>query len=135
MFLSHYHNHHTPSLSRYFWQGNYGNKGFPANIAEHDDRYEVALSAPGLDKEKFHVSVDKNVLTIAFDAADEHADERDEAFTWKEFSHASFAREFILPKSVKIDEINAEYINGILTVNIPKDMEAIARQTRTISVQ
>ncbi|RKZ95790.1 MAG: Hsp20/alpha crystallin family protein, partial [Gammaproteobacteria bacterium] len=41
-----------------------------------------------------------------------------------ECSYGSFVRSFTLPQSVNVDDVEAEYNNGILNLTIPKSEEA-----------
>ena len=46
------------------------------NISETPDHFQVELAAPGLKKEDFKLSLDRNVLTIS---VEQHSDNRNEA--------------------------------------------------------
>ena len=99
---------------------NYGvNKVPNVNIYEGINEYKIELAAPGLVKEDFKIDLKKDNLSIwAEKKAEEGAIQKD--FTRKEFEYSSFARSFVLPEGVDADKINAEYLNGILTITIGK---------------
>ena len=46
----------------------------------------------------------------------------------------SFSRSFNLPQSVNKDMISAEYVNGLLTITIPKREEAKEKPARLIDI-
>ena len=105
-----------------------------ANIIENKDHYEVNLAAPGMKKEDFNIDVEGNVLTISAEK-EERKEEKDERYSRKEFSYASFSRSFTLPDWVNKDKIDASYENGLLKVNLPKTEEAKKLSSKHIAVK
>lgn len=51
----------------------------------------------------------------------------------KEYKHQSFKRSFIVDEKINVENINAKYINGILTVNLPKKQESNHTANKLIS--
>ena len=91
----------------------------PVNILETDSNYELHVVAPGLKKEDFKLSIDKNILTISF----EHKDETNEnAGKWirSEYHLQSFPRRFPLTDKVDAAAIAATYADGLLVISLPK---------------
>jgi HSP20 family protein len=103
------------------------------NIAEHEGGFAIELAVPGLKKEDFKISVDKNVLSISADVKKEEAAEA-KKYNKKEFSYVSFTRSFTLPETVDQAKIEAEYADGILTLTLAKKEEAKV-QTREIAIK
>jgi HSP20 family protein len=99
-----------------------GNK--PAvNIKENDKEFLLEVAAPGLKKEDFNISFEKDHLVIS---ASKKTEEKEESHQVKrtEFHFESFERSFLLPEErVDIDQINAKYQDGILKLVIPKKEE------------
>ena len=94
-----------------------------ANISESEDHYYVELAAPGLKKEEFKISLDRNVLSISVEQQNgSHDDQKN--YTKKEFSYTSFVRSFTLPDSANAESIEAAYIDGVLKIDIAKREEA-----------
>ncbi len=94
-----------------------------ANIIEFPDSFQLDLAAPGMKKDDFKIHLDNNVLTISSETENEKNDEG-KNYTRREFYYGSFSRSFTLPKSIDMEKINAEYINGVLKVVLPKKEEA-----------
>ena len=92
----------------------------PVNVQELDDRYEIFLVAPGLEREDFDISLVENVMTISVDKKE--TSEKDEGGTWKrkEFSAGGFRRKFELNEKIDLDSIKAKYGDGILQVTLSK---------------
>ncbi|MEJ5994492.1 Hsp20/alpha crystallin family protein [Pedobacter sp. Du54] len=95
------------------------------NIHETNEAYLIALAAPGLKKEDFRVSVERDTLTISSEQSREKA-AGEIVYNRKEFSYSSFTRAFTLPESADIDGIQANYSDGILNLTLPKKEEAKA---------
>ncbi|TDO19324.1 Hsp20/alpha crystallin family protein [Pedobacter duraquae] len=104
-----------------------------ANISESKDHYHVELAAPGLKKEDFKLSLERDLLNISVEQTSQNeATERN--FKKREFSYNSFVRSFTLPDSADENGIEAKYENGVLCINIPKREEAKV-QSRQIEIK
>lgn len=103
------------------------------NISESEGNYHIELAAPGLKKEDFKINLDKNVLSIS---AEQELEEKDEKknYSRREYSYNSFVRSFNLPDSVDQSNIEAQYQNGILKINVAKREEA-KYQSREIAIK
>lgn len=96
-----------------------------ANISESEDHYHVELAAPGLKKEDFKISLDRNVLNVTVENQSE-AESANKNFSKREFSYSSFVRSFTLPDSANAENIEAAYSDGVLKIDIGKREEAKA---------
>lgn len=140
--------HHAPAVSNFFddffgrdfmdfptrnWAKEF--KSTPAvNIRENDEAYELELAAPGMDKGDFNVELNENVLSIKAEKKEEHVEDKGR-FHRKEFNYSSFERDFTLPEGmVKEDKIEANYVDGVLKVVIPKKEQKEAKTSRLISI-
>ncbi|MBN2891348.1 MAG: Hsp20/alpha crystallin family protein [Bacteroidales bacterium] len=104
------------------------------NIVERAEDYFIELAAPGFKKEDFEIDLDNNVLTISSSKEEKQIEENDK-FTKREFSFNTFKRVFTLPDTADIDNIKAEYIDGILNVIISKKPEAQIQPKRKIDIK
>tara|TARA_R110002020_G_scaffold154714_2_gene334946 strand:+ start:102183 stop:102626 length:444 start_codon:yes stop_codon:yes gene_type:complete len=105
------------------------------NIVERDDSFEVAVAAPGKEKEDFNIELDNDVLTISAEERHENETADDKGrFTRREFSYSTFKRAFSLPESVESEKISANYLNGVLNISIPKKEEAKVQAKRLIEI-
>ncbi|QNN44833.1 Hsp20/alpha crystallin family protein [Pedobacter roseus] len=103
------------------------------NISESGEEYHIELAAPGLKKEDFRVSVERDILTISTEQRTESNNEG-KTYNRREYSYSAFTRSFTLPESADVDRIQASYTDGILKLNIPKKEEAKA-VSRQIEIQ
>ena len=103
------------------------------NIAETENQFHIELAVPGLSKEDFKISLDKNLLSVAAEKKAETSDEG-KKYSKKEYAYNSFVRSFTLPESADSLNIEAEYVDGILKLNIAKKEEA-KTQNREIAIK
>ncbi len=118
-----------------FYRNKGASKGMvpSANIRETENSFVLDLAVPGLSKEDFKINLDSNVLTVSSDVSEEN-EEANEMYTRREFYYNSFCRSFTLPKTIDLDNIKADYKEGILSVNLPKREEAKVAINREIAI-
>lgn len=112
----------------------------PVNIIETEKNYQLEVVAPGFEKTDFKVSVDQQLLTVAAEKKQEVKE--DGAVTnnnikkqiRNEYSFKSFKRSFTLDEKIDGTLIEAQYVNGVLTVNLPKK-EIVQQSAKEISIQ
>lgn len=105
----------------------------PVNIRETEKEYVLELVAPGLNKEDFKISLEKSILSVSFDKKEETVNET-EKFVRREYKQSSFKRSFTVDEKIDADAISAQYVNGILTLNLPKK-EEVKPATKQINIQ
>ncbi len=103
------------------------------NVKDEDKKFVVELAAPGMDKKDFKINLENNNLTISSEKKEEKT-EKNKNYTMREFSFNSFSRSFALPKNIKVDQIDANYKNGVLIISLPKKEEE-AKLSRQISIK
>jgi HSP20 family protein len=114
-------------------------KGFaPVNIKENDKSYILDVVAPGFEKADFKVNLDQNILTISVEKKNEVKEDsdsyRNEKQISKEYSYQAFKRSFTLDEKIDAAGIDAKYVNGVLTLNLPKK-EEVKTASKEISIQ
>lgn len=102
------------------------------NVLEKEDRFELEIAAPGLKKEEFRISLDNQMLTISAEVNEK--EESNAKYTRREFWFGSFERSFNLPKTINLDQIRADYKEGILRITLPKKEEAKVAINREIVI-
>jgi HSP20 family protein len=109
------------------------NKIPAVNIAETENEFHIELAVPGLKKDDFKISLDKNVLSVSAEKKTENVDES-KKYSKREYSYNSFVRSFTLPETADYAKIDAEYTDGVLKLNVAKKEEAKI-QSREIAVK
>jgi HSP20 family protein len=111
---------------------NVGQKGFvPVNVKETEKSYQLEVVAPGFEKTDFTVNLDQNLLTISAEKKDEVKEENQKQIR-REYSYRSFKRSFTLDEKIDATNIEASYINGVLTLNLPKKEVVKASATEIV---
>lgn len=107
---------------------------FPdANIIENGKDYEIELAVPGLERKDIKVEVENDTLIVSAEKEDEKKTE-EKNYRSREFSYNSFYRSFSLPENLKVDNINAEYHNGVLKITLPKKEVTVSKPLKQIKV-
>ena len=117
------------------WSGwtNYQTNLPKVNIVESNDDFRVEVAAPGLHKDDFQVELDNDTLVIQSMNNTESGD-NELNYRRKEFDYGVFKRSFHLPNTVEVENIQANYENGILRLVIPKKEEARKKPVKTIAI-
>ncbi|OCL26556.1 hypothetical protein U472_11235 [Orenia metallireducens] len=91
---------------------------FKTDIKEKEDSYILEAELPGLEKENIIIETEKDYLTIKVNKEENFEEEKDN-FLHRERRTGSYQRSFRF-NNVDIENIKAEYNNGILEINLPK---------------
>ena len=98
------------------------------NIIEDEEGLVLTADIPGASKESLDVNVEKGILTISAPA--QHTMPGTSAY--REFELANYYRQFSIPESLDHEKTHADFLNGILTLRIPK---AEVAKPKRISIQ
>jgi len=117
-----------------FFKDNQGKPSHGAvNIIEKENGYELQVFAPGFEKSDFNVKLDQQLLTISAGKKTEEKETKDKVLR-REYNVTSFKRTFTLDDKFNSDGIEAKYVNGILTLNLPRK-EEVKSASKEISIQ
>jgi HSP20 family protein len=105
----------------------------PVNVKEVENGYQLELVTPGFEKEDFKIALDKNLLTISAELKSETEDKAEKHLR-REYKFQSLKRSFTVDENIDTENIDAKYVNGILTVTLPKKAE-VKPATKQISIQ
>ena len=103
------------------------------DFVERNDAYEVHVDLPGMDEKDVEVKVAGGVLTIKGEKHEE-TEEKKKDFHLRERRFGSFERAFRVPETVDGEKIEATFKKGVLTVMLPKTIEA-QKPVKTIPVK
>lgn len=101
------------------------------DVLETRDAYIFKADVPGFREQDIDISVTGNRLTLTGRREAEQVEESD-TYYCSERSYGHFTRTFTLPEGVNADQIRADLKDGILTVKVPRAVEA---QPKRITVQ
>ena len=105
------------------------------NVFENKENYIFKFELAGLEKKDIKVTItDQNILTITGEKKELTKEEKKDIIR-QEHSYGSFTRSISLPDDIDSDNIKVKYENGILQVNIEKDMKQIKNKIKTLSIE
>ena len=93
------------------------------DVVESEKGYELTAELPGMDEKDIEVKVVNDTLTIKGEKQEEK-EEKKKDYYLRERSFGSFERSFGIPEGVDGDKIEASFKKGVLTVMLPKKLEA-----------
>ena len=96
------------------------------DVAEENDKLLVRVEVPGMKQEDLKINYEDGLLTISGERQFERTETRN--YHRIERAYGSFVRTFSLPRSVDASKISANYVNGVLEIEIPKLEEAKPKQ-------
>lgn len=105
----------------------------PVNIKETENGYELQVIAPGYTKEDMVIDLNDKLLTVSAEKKSEN-EEKAEKYVRSEYKIQSFKRSFTVDETIDANNISAQYVNGVLTLNLPKK-EEVKPATKQITVQ
>jgi len=109
------------------------NQTVPVNIKETENGYLLELVAPGMQKEDFRINLDNNLLTVSVEKKAETVNNSEKSIS-REYKFNSFKRSFTIDEKIDAENINATYLNGVLTLNLSKKAE-VKTSAKEISIQ
>jgi len=101
----------------------------PVDIYEDDQELTFKVELPGIEEKDIKVEIENNVLTIHGERKLEK-DMKEESFRRMERYYGAFSRSFTVPSTVNPDKIEANYVDGVLTIQLPKRTEARPKQIK-----
>jgi HSP20 family protein len=98
----------------------------PMDAYRHDDTFVIHLDLPGIDPDSIDLTVERSVLTV-------HAERRrpaddDAERVVGERTYGVFSRQMFLGDTLDVDELEADYTDGVLTIRIPVAEQAKPRR-------
>lgn len=97
------------------------------NVEETKEELRLTAELPGMSIDDIEIEVENNVLSLRGEKREEEEKEDRKYHVW-ERCYGSFERSFTLPRTVKPDQISAQFKDGILHIQMPKAPEAKSRK-------
>jgi HSP20 family protein len=96
------------------------------DMHETETAYVVETDLPGMTAEAITVEAEGPYVVVKGERRAEHEEGEGEAKR-TERTFGTFYRRVALPKTAKMEEAEARYVNGVLTVTVPKGEAAKAK--------
>lgn len=115
------------------WERDANNIAFLPAVELHEtpEAIQLKLEVPGMEAKDLDVQVTAEAVAISGERRSEMKTE-EKGLTRSEFRYGSFRRVIPLPGRIQNDQVQAEYKNGILSLNLPK---VEAEKNRVVKVQ
>ena len=97
------------------------------DIYDNEDKFVINAELPGVDKKDIVIDVKDRLLTLKGERSSEK-EVKEDKYHRRERAYGSFERVFTLPAEIDPDQIKADFKNGILKIDIPKQEEQKPRQ-------
>jgi len=98
----------------------------PADIFETDEALTVILEMPGVEKSDINIALEDDVLRVEGKIDFSKYQGMEPVYT--EYIIGHYARGFALSGKINRDGITAQLDDGVLTLTLPKEKEAIPRR-------
>lgn len=102
------------------------------DLTENKDEYKISMEIPRVEK-NVQIQLQEDRLIVRGEKKQE-AEQKDENYHRKEYSHGYFDRLLSVPKDANTDKIEAKFDGGLLNIMIEKNPEA-KPEGRKIDIQ
>lgn len=93
------------------------------DISDTEKEYVVTAELPGVEKKDISLEIQDRILTIKGHKQLNHQ-EKNKNYYLVERTYGTFSRSFELPQPAESQDVKAKFDNGVLTICIPKSVEA-----------
>ena len=111
------------SLAEFYGSDRAGTQSPLTNIAETDRAYELSFELPGIEEKDIDVQLHDKTLTITAERK-EQAENKEKRWHRVEHRYGKYTRAIALPQDAANSGIEAVFQKGVLTVSVPKQVEA-----------
>jgi len=94
------------------------------DVTETDNEYHVRADLPGVKKDDLDISIQDGVLTINAETKYEDEQKNKGRIVRQERRYGKFVRSMRLGNAVDVDNVQAEYQDGVLKLLLPKAEQA-----------
>ena len=115
-------------MDRRFFTGVPSVSVFNTDVIDTGDAFKLECELPGIKKEDIKIDIENDCLTISAERSSEDKDEK-ENYVKRERFYGSFTRSFDV-SGINVDNIEAGYSDGVLTVTLPKKVAEIPASRR-----
>lgn len=105
------------------------------DIKELKDKYVFEVDLPGFDKENIQLSLRDGYLEVSAKTEREEKNEDEEKYLHSERFYGECSRSFYVGDAVTEEDIDAEFKNGILRVNVPKIEDKDQKEIKQIEIK
>jgi HSP20 family protein len=98
----------------------------PMDAYRDDDTFVIHLDLPGIDSDSIDLTVERSVLTVHAERKRPSDDEVERVVG--ERTYGTFSRQMFLGDTLDVDRLEADYVDGVLSIRIPVAEQAKPRR-------
>lgn len=110
------------------FEGRLSDFGLAIDVDENDQHYVVKTDLPGVLAENIHVHMDGDFLNIEAEIPEQVEEKQEGRTLMKERRYGKFSRRIHIPQPIRVDDVEANFENGVLALTLPKSPEVQPRQ-------
>ena len=103
--------------------------GFKVDVKDKGDAYELTADLPGVKKEDITLQYENNYLTITAAESEDKEEKDGENYIRRERRVGHATRSFYID-NIDESKVTAEFKDGVLTVDLPKQEESVVQAKR-----
>ena len=115
-------------MDRHFFANAPAVSAFRTDVLDTGDAFKLEAELPGFKKEDIKIDIENDCLTISAVRSAENKEEK-ENYVKRERAYGAFTRSFDV-SGIKVDDIEASYTDGVLTVTLPKKAAEVPASRR-----
>ena len=93
------------------------------DVKETESSFELGIELPGYNKENIQAELKDGYLTINAERTESKDEKEEGRYIRKERYTGHCSRTFYVGEDIAEDDIKAKFENGVLTLNIPKEVK------------
>lgn len=97
------------------------------DVIEREEEFLVRAEVPGVEKKDLELELTGHVLTLKGERKHEKTEEKG-TFYRSEIARGSFTRSLQMPQNVDLEQLKAEFKDGVLEIHLPKTEKTERRQ-------
>ena len=109
------------------------NKIMKTDLKEKDGKYMLEIDVPGYDKEDIKIELQDGYLTVSAEKNEEKEDKHAKYLNRERFT-GMCSRSYYVGDNLKEEDIKANFKNGILTIEFPKEVEKKVEEKKYIPI-
>lgn len=96
--------------------------GFNPRIDIYEDEKNVYITAElaGVPKDKVSIKLSEDRMLVISGKKERNENEKDKIYLRNERNFGEFSRTFVLPENLELQNVKANYRDGVLEISVPK---------------
>ena len=95
------------------------------DIKEDEKKYDIEIEMPGFKKEDIKISLNNSYLTVEANVDSKEEKEEKKHYIYHERYYGAMSRSYYVGNTLREEDINARFENGILHIEIPKKQKEV----------